>query len=460
MTRSACLMFALLPLLLVACQKPQAQAPSSPSPAPVAASSSAVPASAAATATASAALPTQAPPPPPQDLLAFAAGTQVVAKPEDNQGIFQMASDPINLIDESATTDWTAIAKPIPVVVFELPERTEIDRLVFDSAGLSRDEKSPQSVKVEISDTNVASGYKTILAAHLEKARNDQSFPVSDTFAGRWLRLTVESNFGDEYTGMTGFHAYGRQLTQDASLSDVSGTYEGWSGWGKVHLKQEGTRVTGCYDYRNGQLFGGIEGRMLKVTMVESGDDGAQSRQLGLFSFSRDGALVMGLTRLADAEPGAGYAAFYSGKKLSKDIGDCPRIPGWKGAVAKSQIGSELERSGRARLDGINFDFASARLRPESEPLIKEVAAMLNEHPAWMLTLEGYTDNIGGAAYNQTLSEQRAAAVVAALAAQGVARQRLKSVGFGMDKPVASNDSEAGRSQNRRVEIMREQATP
>lgn len=256
-------MFALVLLLLAACQKPQEQVSTTPLAAPVAASSPATPASAvpSASATTTASAPEaapSAPQPPPQDLLAFAAGTQIVAKPEDNQGIFQMASDPINLIDESASTDWTAIAKPLPVVVFELPERTEIDRLVFDSAGLNRDEKSPQSVKVEISDTNATSGYRTILAAHLEKARNDQSFQVSDKMAGRWLRLTVDSNFGDEYTGMTGFHAYGRQLTQEAALPDVSGTYEGWNGWGKVQLKQEGTRVTGCYEYRNGEMFGGI----------------------------------------------------------------------------------------------------------------------------------------------------------------------------------------------------------
>ena len=64
-------------------------------------------------------------------------------------------------------------------------------------------------------------------------------------------------------------------------------------------------------------------------------------------------------------------------------------------------------------------------------------------------------DKVGGAAYNQRLSEQRAAAVVAYLVAQGVDAKRLDSVGFGMDKPVASNDSEAGRAQNRRVEIVR-----
>ena len=393
--------------------------------------------------------------PPQPDLLAFAAGTQVVAKPQDNQGLFQMDSDPINLIDEAPATDWTAIARPVPVVVFELPERTEIERLVFDSAGLNRDEKSPKAVKVELSDTGIDAGYSTLLEARLDKARNGQSFPVAAKAAGRWLRLSVASNFGDEYVGMTGLHAYGRQLTQDASLHDVSGTYDGWNGWGKVRLKQEGTRVTGCYEYRDGVIAGGIEGRLLKASMLETGDDGAQARQLGLFSFSPDGALVMGLARAADAEPGSGYATFYTGKKLGDDIGDCPRIPDWTGNAAQSQIGAELESAGRARLDGINFDFSSATMRPESTPLLKQVATLLNQHPDWTLTLEGHTDNVGGADYNQRLSERRAAAVVAYLVTQGVAAERLDSAGFGMQRPVASNDSEAGRAQNRRVEIVR-----
>jgi outer membrane protein OmpA-like peptidoglycan-associated protein len=448
MIRFTALSSMLLSLALVACQKPNASAEAIPVQAAASPGTAGAPIP---DAPASAAVPQ----PPAQDMLAFAAGTQIVAKPQDNQGLFQMDSDPINLIDEAASTDWTAIAKPVPVVVFELPERTEVERLVFDSAGLNRDEKSPKSVKVELSDAGIDSGYTTILETQLEKARNDQSFAVAEKTAGRWLRLSVASNYGDDYVGMTGLHAYGKQLTQDAALADVSGTYDGWNGWGKVRLKQEGTRVTGCYEYRDGVIAGGIEGRLMKAAMQETDDDGKQTKQLGLFSFSPDGALVMGLARAADAEPGAGFSTFYTGKKLGNDIGDCPRIPGWKGNAAQSQIGEELANNGRARLDGINFDFSSARLQPESEPLLKQVAAMLNGHPDWTLTLEGHTDNVGGEAYNQRLSEQRAAAVVAYLVAQGVDAKRLDSAGFGMDKPVTPNDSEAGRAQNRRVEIVR-----
>lgn len=439
---STCLCLA---FLLGACRKPEVEVPaaalaSAVAPTPAAKIEDARPAAIAS---------------PPLDLLAFAAGTQIVAKPEDNQGIFMMAYDPINLIDESPATDWTADMKSSPVLVFELSEQAEIDRLVFDTAGLNRDEKAPKSVTVEMSDTSKDAGYQTILNADIAMARNGQDFPVSAKVAGHWLRVTINSNHDDQYVGLTGLHAYGKQLTGSVALHNVSGTYDGWSGWGKVHLKQEGTRVTGCYEFRNGVMSGGIEGRIWKAEMTETDADGSKSRKLGLFTFSRDGKLIIGLTRAEGAAPGEGYDAFYNGEKTSEEIGDCPNIPGWKGNAAQSQLGDELKSTGRARLDGINFDFASATLRAESESLLKQVAAMLNEHPDWKLTLEGHTDNVGGAAYNKTLSDQRAAAVMAHLVGQGVHAGRLDSAGFGMDKPVASNDSEGGRAQNRRVEIVR-----
>lgn len=407
----------------------------------------------AATAAATPEMPAAAPEP---DLLAYASGTRIVDKPEDNKGLFMMDSDPINLIDESPRSDWRAKAAPVPVLVFEFPVRTEVERVVFDSAGLNRDEKSPKSVLVEVSDTSKDDGYRPVVDTELKMATDGQSAPVSARVPGRWLRVSVRSNYGDDYVGMTGLHAYGRQLETPAALTGIGGTYEGASGWGKVRLKQEGTRVVGCYEYQQGVLSGGIEGRLLKATMVETAPDGSKSRQLGLFSFSADGKHILGLTRPEDAAPGDAYAAYYAGEKLSGDIGDCPAIPGWKqDDAAGSELGAELQDKGRARLDGINFDFASATLRPESLPLLDRLAALLQANPGWTVTLEGHTDNVGGEAFNQTLSEKRAAAVKDYLAAHGVPAERMASEGFGVTRPVASNESEAGRAQNRRVEIAR-----
>ena len=80
---------------------------------------------------------------------------------------------------------------------------------------------------------------------------------------------------------------------------------------------------------------------------------------------------------------------------------------------------------------------------------------MMQEHPGLRVRIEGHTDAQGDAASNQRLSEQRAAAVETMLTGLGVASDRLDSAGLGSTQPVASNDTAAGRAQNRSVELVR-----
>src|SRR6185503_3541494 len=114
-----------------------------------------------------------------------------------------------------------------------------------------------------------------------------------------------------------------------------------------------------------------------------------------------------------------------------------------------------LQTSGRAVLHGILFDLDSATLRPESKPVLDEVVHLLAAEAAWKLTIEGHTDSSGTSAHNQTLSEQRAAAVKAYLVSQGVDTARLSTAGYGASRAVADNASELGRAQNRRVELVK-----
>ncbi len=101
----------------------------------------------------------------------------------------------------------------------------------------------------------------------------------------------------------------------------------------------------------------------------------------------------------------------------------------------------------------ILFPVNSATLQPGANDEITRVAQVLTQYPATTITIAGHTDSSGSDAYNQTLSERRATAVKNALAARGVAPSRMTAVGFGETKPVADNNTEAGRSLNRRVEI-------
>jgi len=105
---------------------------------------------------------------------------------------------------------------------------------------------------------------------------------------------------------------------------------------------------------------------------------------------------------------------------------------------------------------GIYFDPASERLRPESEPVLREIADVLSRNPDWILSIDGHTDNTGGEAYNLDLSRRRSEAVRQALVERHlVAAQRLTTRGFGASQPKDTNETPEGRARNRRVELQR-----
>jgi outer membrane protein OmpA-like peptidoglycan-associated protein len=106
---------------------------------------------------------------------------------------------------------------------------------------------------------------------------------------------------------------------------------------------------------------------------------------------------------------------------------------------------------------GVYFEFASARLQPESDTVLDEVVAVLRRHPDWRLRVEGHTDDVGSEADNLRLSRQRAEAVRAALAQRlGNDGGRLQAAGYGKSRPRESNATLSGRARNRRVELTRQ----
>ncbi|MCS6915327.1 MAG: OmpA family protein [Myxococcota bacterium] len=109
----------------------------------------------------------------------------------------------------------------------------------------------------------------------------------------------------------------------------------------------------------------------------------------------------------------------------------------------------------------IFFEFDKDRILPVSFPILDEVARTMKEHPEIArVRIEGHTDNIGTPAYNFALSQRRAQAVRQYLLRRGVPESRLVAVGFGAQQPVADNDSEEGRAQNRRVTFIIERRLP
>jgi OOP family OmpA-OmpF porin len=122
-----------------------------------------------------------------------------------------------------------------------------------------------------------------------------------------------------------------------------------------------------------------------------------------------------------------------------------------------AELSTGISASGHIVVNGILFDTAKADVKPESSPAIEQVAKMLAQDPKLKVYVVGHTDNVGALASNLDLSKRRAAAVVQMLITQyHVAADRLAPYGDGPYAPIQTNDTEAGRALNRRVELVKQ----
>jgi outer membrane protein OmpA-like peptidoglycan-associated protein len=125
--------------------------------------------------------------------------------------------------------------------------------------------------------------------------------------------------------------------------------------------------------------------------------------------------------------------------------------------LAQNIKGAKVERVGEGIQvtfeSGLLYDFDSDVVKPEARRNLDELARSFEQYPNTDLLIVGHTDSVGADGYNQSLSERRAAAAKRYLTAQGVADGRIRTAGRGETEPVASNGSEGGRQQNRRVEV-------
>jgi outer membrane protein OmpA-like peptidoglycan-associated protein len=121
--------------------------------------------------------------------------------------------------------------------------------------------------------------------------------------------------------------------------------------------------------------------------------------------------------------------------------------------LGEAKLEANLGAQCHLALTGVLFDFNKSKLKPESDAVLEQVAAVMNKVPTLKLEVQGHTDGVGSEEYNLPLSKARAHSVVVWLTDHDVAADRLASRGYGKTRPVASNDTDEGRAQNRRVEI-------
>jgi OOP family OmpA-OmpF porin len=125
---------------------------------------------------------------------------------------------------------------------------------------------------------------------------------------------------------------------------------------------------------------------------------------------------------------------------------DKDRCPGTPEGTAVNVVGCWI-------LKGVRFDTSKWDIKPKYLPLLDELVSILEKNPLLRVEIQGHTDSRGSVEFNQTLSENRAGAVMEYLVGKGIAKERLTAKGFGPSKPVATNDTPTGNEQNRRVEL-------
>jgi outer membrane protein OmpA-like peptidoglycan-associated protein len=189
----------------------------------------------------------------------------------------------------------------------------------------------------------------------------------------------------------------------------------GMSGCASMNKQQEGAVIGAA----TGAAVGGVVGNQTGST--------ARGAIIGAVVGGAAGAII-------------GHQMDQQAKELSQ------AIPG--ATVARVGEGIEVTFA-----SGLLFAFDSDQILPTAGTNLTELAKSLNKYPDSQLLIVGHTDNVGDNSYNQALSERRSNSAATYLATQGVARTRLTASGKGESEPVATNDTEAGRQQNRRVEV-------
>ena len=127
---------------------------------------------------------------------------------------------------------------------------------------------------------------------------------------------------------------------------------------------------------------------------------------------------------------------------------------GFKSILTAGKFAEEIKKQGYITLN-VNFDTNKSVIKDQDKPTLNEVVILLKNDPALKLSVDGHTDNVGNAAANKTLSQQRSESIVKHLTSNGVAPNRLVAKGFGSESPVADNRSEEGKAKNRRVELVK-----
>ncbi len=321
--------------------------------------------------------------------------------------------------------------------VYKLPAPT-----VFTEFAIPNVLETPSPSQTFVKDIEISGSsrgpdgpFDSLAAATLSTHEGKHQFtkiPASTSSAVIWVKVMLRGGIDIQrdktFYEFSEIIGYGTQKPAPL-LTKFTGK---WKGRGVLlELKQDGVTVTGCYD-GTGDLSGNVSGNILRAT--------GKSRSGGIPSTFvltvTDNGEITGV-RSTNGAP----FRLYSGARAQALKTECSeshtRPPGC-GAI----------------VHGINFDYDSAIIRPDSDAVLDALFAGLKDAPESSIAIVGHTSSEGSDTYNQELSQRRAESVVAALVTRGIEAKRLSATGAGEGQPIADNTTEAGRSLNRRVEVV------
>ena len=371
------------------------------------------------------------------DYLTFAQGAIPIAIEGPGARLGASFEQAVRITDGDPTS-FTIVTGARPetetVFVYELPAATTFDRFAVPNV---QETPSPTQtftriVEVHGSASSPTEGYALLasgtLATHRARGQVTE-LKIAAKRPVRWIRLRLVGGI-DTPEPLTSFEfseIIGNGTQDTAPMMD---TFHGvWrTGSNVLDLQQRGPVVSGCYD-RTGHLTGTVTGNILRATGLDRWPSAF------ILTVMRDGS-VRGV-RSTNKAPFRLYSAAAAAKGATGRCG--------KPAPPMLGCGSVIH--------GINFDFDSARIRPESQGVLAELFVGLKSDARRKIVIEGHTSSEGATAYNQQLSERRARAVVTDLVGRGLVAERVSAAGLGEVRPIAANTDESGRLLNRRVEV-------
>lgn len=355
------------------------------------------------------------------------------------------------IIDGTTYKGWNSYEEEaLPMeFIFELSEECVIEKFGFNTE-CEREYKGicAKNIKVEVSIKGKNEGFKEVLTEKLEEYAPTKYFPITPTNA-RWIKVTILSNYGNKkHTELMEIEAMGKYANEEVKTINLTGDWT--STWGTVSIRQNGSSIKGCYQYRNGKITNaGMDRRILSFKWEEEGENGSG---LAVLVVNEDGTRLNGIWSFGDDLKKYGLWTF---KRKADTPTLCYQIDESqkKDEEKQNQLKKEIESTGKLTIYGINFELGSATIKEESYPTLDDIFNMLNDNAEMKLTINGHTDSQGSADYNKKLSTNRAESVKKYLVEKGIATERLEAFGKGEEEPVADNSTQLGRAANRRVEL-------